>query len=67
MDDGIYVDKEYSYATERDRRLLRPILKAAKNIPELKKKCRLDGNQLVIDSKRYTKENYTNFQKTWTQ
>ena len=57
MDDGIYVDKEYSYATERDRRLLRPILKAAKNIPELKKKCRLDGNQLVIDSKRYTKEN----------
>ena len=57
MDDGIYVDKEYSYATERDRRLLRPILKAAKNIPELKKKCRLEGNQLVIDSKRFTKEN----------
>ena len=57
MDDSIYVDKEYSYTTERDRRLLRPILKAAKNIPELKKKCRLDGNQLVIDSKRFTKEN----------
>ena len=57
MDDGIYVDKEYSYATERDHRLLRPILKAAKNIPEFKKKCRLGGNQLVIDSKHFTKEN----------
>ena len=57
MDDGIYVDKEYSQPTEKDRRLLRPILKAAKILPEYKKKCRLEGNQLVIDGKRYTKEN----------
>ena len=57
MADGIYVDREFSYTTERDRRLLRPFLKAAKNIPGLKKKCRLEGNKLVIDSKRYTKEN----------
>ena len=57
MANGIYVDREFSYTTERDRRLLRPILKAAKNIPGLKKKCRLEGNKLVIDSKRYTKEN----------
>ena len=57
MDDGVYVDKEYSHATEKDRRLLRRILKAAKNLIEYKKKCRLDGNQLVIDGRRYTKEN----------
>ena len=57
MEEGVYVDKEFSYATEKDRRLLRPILKAAKNLPEYKKKCRLDGNQLVLDGKHYTKDN----------
>ena len=64
MADGIYVDREFSYTTERDRRLLRPFLKAAKNIPGLKKKCRLEGNKLVIDSKRYTKENLHELPKT---
>ena len=57
MDGGIYVDKEFSQETEKDRRLLRPILRAAKQLPEFKKCCRMDGNQLVIDGKRYTKEN----------
>ena len=56
IEEGVYVDKEFSQATEKDRRLLRPILKAAKNLPEYKKKCRLDGNQLVIDGKHYTKD-----------
>ena len=49
------MDKEFSYATEKDHRLLRPILKAAKKLPEYKKKCRMDGNQLVLDGKHYTK------------
>lgn len=57
MEEGVYVDREFCYATEKDRRLLRPILKVAKNLPEYKKKCRLDGNQLVLDGKQYTKEN----------
>ena len=63
MEKGVYVDKEFSQATEKDRRLLRPILKAAKNLPEYKKKCRLDGNQLVIDGKRYTKDTLHQLQK----
>ena len=57
MEEGVFVDKEFCQATEKDRRLLRPILKAAKNLPEYKKKCRLEGNQLVLDGKRYNKEN----------
>ena len=29
---GIYIDKEYSKATEKERRLLRPVIKAARRI-----------------------------------
>ena len=57
MEEGIYVDREFCYATEKDRRMLRPFLKAAKNLPEYKKKCRLEGNSLMLDGKRYNKEN----------
>ena len=57
MEEGIYVDREFCYDTEKDRRMLRPFLKAAKNLPEYKKKCRLERNSLVLDGKRYNKEN----------
>ena len=56
IENNIYVDREFCYETEKDRRLLRPILKAAKGLKEYNRKCRLDGNQLVLDGKRYTKE-----------
>ena len=56
-DQGMYVDKKWSYETEKDRRLPRPILKVAKGLKEYKCKCRLEGNQLVIDGKRYSKDN----------
>ena len=57
MEEGVFVDREFYQVTEKDQRLLRPILKAAKNLPEYKKKCRLKGNYLVLDGKRYHKEN----------
>ena len=57
MEEGVFVDREFYQVTEKDQRLLRPILKAAKNLPEYKKKCRLKGNHLVLDGKRYHKEN----------
>ena len=63
MEEGVFIDREFSRATEKDRRLLRPILKAAKNLPEYKKKCRLEGNQLVLDGKRYHKENLHQLRK----
>ena len=54
---GIYVDKEYSKATERERRLLRPVIKAARRIDKYKGSCRLEGPQLVIEGKRYHRQN----------
>ena len=45
---GIYIDKEYSKATEKERRLLRPVIKAARRIDKYKGACHLDGPQLVI-------------------
>ena len=38
MEKGVFVDREYNKETERARSTLRPILKAAKKIPEYKKK-----------------------------
>ena len=51
------MDKEYSKATEHERRLLRPIIKAARRLENYKGLCRLDGSQLVIDGKRYNRDN----------
>ena len=56
MDQGIYVDREFCIETEKARQLLRPMLKAAKGIKEYNRKCRLEGNHLVLDGKRYTKD-----------
>ena len=54
---GIYIDKEYSKATEKEGRLLRPVIKAAKRIDKYKGACHLDGPQLVIEGKRYHCQN----------
>ena len=37
MEEGVYIDREFCSATEKDHRLLRPILKATKKLPEYKK------------------------------
>ena len=54
--EGIYINQEYNQETEKNCRLLRPFLKAAKKIPEFKDSCRLEQDVLVINSERYTKE-----------
>ena len=51
------MDKEYSKATEHERRLLFPIIKAARRLKHYKGLCRLDGPQLVIDGKCYNRDN----------
>ena len=53
---GIYIDKEYAPDIERRRRLLRPILKAARNLPDYENSCWLEDDHLIIDSKHYTME-----------
>ena len=53
----VYIDKEYIKATEKERRLLRPILKAARKIEKYKTKCRMEGSHIVIDGKHYHRFN----------
>ena len=51
---GIYADKAYTAEVENRRCMLRPILKAARQIPAYQKRCRLDADELVILGKHYT-------------
>ena len=46
--EGIYLDKEYPIEIEYQQKVLRPILKAARKIPSMKKKCKLEGATLHI-------------------
>ena len=54
---GIYIDKEYSKATEKKCHLLRPVIKAAQKLDKYKGSCHLDGPQLIIDGKCYHRQN----------
>ena len=57
LPDGIFIDREYSKATEKERRLLRPVVKAARKIEEYKGSCRLEGPYLKLNGKRYHRLN----------
>ena len=50
---GVYVDKEYPFEIERKRKVLRPILTAAKKQKKYRKKCKLEKDELVIKGKHY--------------
>ena len=54
---GVYVDKQYSEETEKERRKLRPILRAARNHENYKGKCKMDGGRLVIKGRNYDSTN----------
>ena len=51
---GIYVDQAYCSNTENRRRLLHPIWKAAKNNSNYRGKCKMDGEHLVLNGRRYS-------------
>ena len=57
LPEGIYVDREYSKATEKERRLLRPVLKKARKMPKYHQKCRMEGTHIVLDGTHYHREN----------
>ena len=57
LPDGVYIDREYSKATEKECRILRPIVKAARKIEEYKGKCWLEGPYLKLDGKCYHRQN----------
>ena len=54
LPEGIYADREYSQDTERKRKLLRPILRAARMNKDFKGRCKLEKDTLVLRGKRYT-------------
>ena len=54
---GIYLNKEYTAEVERKRKLLRPILKIAKQHPDFKDKCFMDEDYLKIKGKKYNADN----------
>ena len=56
---GVYVDQAYCLNTENNRRLLRPIWKAAKNTSTYRGKCKMEGDQLVLNGRRYTAKDIT--------
>ena len=53
LNNGVFMEKEYPADVEKKRKLLRPILKAAKHSKKYKKQCRMENDILVIKSKRY--------------
>ena len=54
---GVFVSKEYGEHTENERKLLKPILKAANSIKEYKRRCRMEGDHIVIKGKHYNRDN----------
>ena len=54
---GVFIDKEYSKATEKERRTLRPIIKAARRIDKFKGICKMEGPNFVLDGKKYHRQN----------
>ena len=50
---GIYMDREYPIEIERKRKILRPILTAAKKQKKYRKRCKMERDELVIKGKHY--------------
>ena len=53
LDRGIFIDKEYPADVERKRRMLLPILKAAKRLSDYKKGSRLEEDRLILKGRPY--------------
>ena len=51
---GVYIDKEYRPDVEYQRKLLRPILQAARRTKGFEKKCKLQGASLEIKGHKIT-------------
>ena len=58
LPNGIYIRQNYPPEIEERRSQLLPILKKAQSLPTYKKKCKLVGDKLIINSKEYTKATF---------
>ena len=57
LGEGVFVDYEYDQETIRNRKLLYPILRAARNTKGYKGMCKLERDVLTLKGKRYTVRN----------
>ena len=57
LGEGIFVDYEYDQETIKNRKMLFPILKAARNTEGYKGMCKLERDILTLKGKRYTVRN----------
>ena len=57
LPDGVFAEREYSKATEKERRLVRPVLKAARKLEKYKGKVHMSGPHIVIDGKHFHRNN----------
>ena len=48
LNDGIYVDREYTDEIEWKRKMLLPTLKTARHLKDYKKKCKIEESTLTI-------------------
>ena len=54
---GITINKEFGEHTENERKFLKPILQAANNKTGYHKRCRLEGDHLLIKGNHYSQDN----------
>ena len=54
---GIFAEREFSKGTEKERRLVRPVLKAARKMDKYKGKVHMSGSHIVIDGKHFHQQN----------
>ena len=57
LGEGVFVDYEYDQETIRNKKLLYPILRAARNTEGYKGMCKLERDVLTLKGKRYTVRN----------
>ena len=57
LGEGIFVDHEYDQETIKNRKLLYPILRAARNIEGYKGMCKLERDVLTLKGKKFTVRN----------
>ena len=57
LPDGVFAEREFSKGTEKERRLVRPVLKAARKMDKYKGKVHMSGPHIVIDGKHFHRQN----------
>ena len=51
---GIFVEREYTEETDRKRKVLRPYLQAPKSLNHYAGRCRISGDKLKINGRKYS-------------